>query len=73
VTPNWYFIMSVLRDRTHRLVDCLSEAELAETWTILLDFYLDRYMLRAIAASKRSFQPGDSLTREEALRVLALL
>lgn len=65
--------MSVLRDRTHRLIDCLSEAELADAWAILVHLYLDRYMLRAITVSKRSFQPGDSFTREEALRVLALL
>lgn len=65
--------MNALRNRAHRLIDQLSEEELVEMWTTLDNLYCDLYMLRAIQASKRLLTPGDTLTREEAMRVLRLI
>jgi hypothetical protein len=62
--------MKPFRDRLHQLIDHLSEEELAEIWTILINRYSDLYMLRAIQASKQLLRPGDTFTREEALRFL---
>jgi hypothetical protein len=64
--------MTFFRDRVHRLVDQLSDEELAELWGLLADLYYDFYMLRAIHAAKRTLKPGDTFTREEALRYLSL-
>ncbi|CAA9298030.1 hypothetical protein AVDCRST_MAG94-165 [uncultured Leptolyngbya sp.] len=66
-------IMSLLKDRLHRLVEQLADDELLEVWAGLAEFYCDCYMLRATQASKETLKPGDTLTREEALRFLSLL
>lgn len=65
--------MSLLKDRAHRLVEQLAEDELLEVWLVLAELYCDCYMLRATQASKQTMKPGDTLTREEALRFLSLL
>lgn len=62
--------MTPLRQRTHQFIDRLSDAELTDLWTVLIEVYYDQYMQRAIDASKQILKPGDTLTREEALRVL---
>lgn len=59
-----------LRTRVHRLIDQLSDEELVNLSTVLAEFYWDAYMIRAIQVSKQSLKPGDTFTREEALRVL---
>ncbi len=66
-------IMSLLKDRLHRLVEQLADDELLEVWAGLVEFYCDCYMLRATQAAKETLKPGDTLTREEALRFLSLL
>ncbi|MGI0487624.1 hypothetical protein ACN4EK_19450 [Pantanalinema rosaneae CENA516] len=59
-----------LRTKVHRLIDQLSDEQLVNIWADLSDLYCDSYMIQAIQASKQSLKPGDTLTREEALRVL---
>ncbi|OLP19014.1 hypothetical protein BST81_07255 [Leptolyngbya sp. 'hensonii'] len=64
--------MNPLRSRVHRLVDRLSEEDLENIWMALKGLYYDSYMLKAIQDAKATLTPGDSLTREEALRSLLL-
>lgn len=65
--------MDFFRNRVHQLIDQLSDEELSDFWVSLSDIYCDFYMLQAIHASKRALRPGDTFTREEALRYLSLL
>jgi hypothetical protein len=64
--------MKLSKERIHRLIDQLSEQDLPEIWTVLTNLYYDLYLLDAIQHAKRSLQPGDTLTREEAMRFLSL-
>lgn len=64
--------MNLLKDRAHHLINQLTDEELKSLWPTLTTLYYDFYMLRAIAAAKQSLQPGDTLTREEAMQVLSL-
>lgn len=65
--------MSLIRNRVHHLVDLMSDEELADVWTVLSDLYCDLYMLQAVQDAKHSLKPGDTFTRDEALRFLSLL
>lgn len=62
--------MNLLKNRVNRLIDHLDDRELESVWTILEKSYYDFYVLRAIQDAKEALQPGDSLTREEAMRFL---
>jgi hypothetical protein len=69
--------MNLLRGRLQRLmeqlpglIDQLPDESLTEAWTVLQPLYYDLYILGAMQESRRSVRPGDSLTREEALRLL---
>lgn len=69
--------MNLLKGRLHRLtarlpelIDQLPDEDLESTWKTLHTLYYDLYMLKAIQQSKQSLQPGETLTREEALRIL---
>lgn len=62
--------MDGFRSRLHFLIDQLSDEELDITWNTLAQLYCDLYMLRAIQSAKRTLKPGDSFTRDEALRFL---
>ncbi len=64
--------MSLIRKRVYRLLEKLSDAELEVLWPTLEALYLDFYTLEAIQAAQQTFKPGDTLTREEALRFLSL-
>ena len=64
--------MSSLKARIHQLVDLLPDEDLAKVWPNLKVLYYDSYMLSAIDKAQERLQPGDHLTREEALRFLAL-
>jgi len=57
------------RARVHQVIDDLSDENLAGLSNALTEVYYDAYMLKAIQSAKRS--PGDSLTRDEALRFLS--
>ncbi len=63
--------MNLLRNRLHTLIDQLSDEELAEMKAPLKELYCDLYMLRAAHVSKRTLNPGDTFTREEALQFLS--
>ncbi len=71
--------MNFLRGRLQRLminmphlVAQLSDESLEDAWKVLQALYYDLYMLKAIQESKQNLQPGDSLTRDEALLLLHL-
>jgi hypothetical protein len=70
-TADWD--MNPLRSRVHHLIDQLLDEEVESLWPVLEALYYDFYMIRAIEESKQTLQPGDTLTREEALRSLPLL
>ncbi|MBD1836480.1 hypothetical protein H6F74_20350 [Trichocoleus sp. FACHB-90] len=53
-----------------KLIEKLTDDNLEDTWQVLQQVYYDLYMLKAIQESKQSVQPGESLTREEAIRML---
>ncbi len=65
--------MNLFRSRAHHLIDRLSDEELESIWVMLESTYYDLYLLRATQDAKRTYQPGDTLTREEALQLLPLL
>ena len=71
--------MNLLRSRLLRLtyqlshlIDQLSEEDLEIAWRALQSVYYDLYMLKAIHEAKRTVQPGDTMSYEEAVRVLHL-
>ena len=63
--------MNSLKARVHELVDLLPEEDLEKIWPTLKIVYYDSYMTNAIQKALETLQPGDNLTREEALRFLA--
>ncbi len=65
--------MNLFRSRAHHLIDRLSDEDLSSLWSFLETFYQDLYMLRAIQIAKQTLQPGDALTRDEALELLAII
>lgn len=66
-------VMNLFRSRAHHLIDRLSDEELAIVWATLETLYCDLFMLRAVQEGQRSHNPGDTLTREEALDLMPLL
>ncbi|WP_017653848.1 hypothetical protein [Fortiea contorta] len=62
--------MNLLRMRIHHLIEQVADEDLQSTWNIVYTLYCDFYMLKAIAQVKRSQQPWDILTHEEAMRLL---
>ncbi|MBW4560163.1 MAG: hypothetical protein KME32_03230 [Mojavia pulchra JT2-VF2] len=62
--------MNLLRTRIHHLIEQLSDEDLQETWNVVHNLHCDFYMLKAIEQVKRSQQPWDILTQDEALRLL---
>jgi hypothetical protein len=79
INRDWFFMMvNFLKLRLNRLTNLLSqfieqlsqEEELEEALLILQPLYYDLYMLKAIRESQRTVRPGDSMTYEEAVRVL---
>ena len=65
--------MNLFRSRAHHLIDRFSDKELESVWLELETLFCDLYVMKAIQASKRRHNPGDTLTREEALRLLPLI
>lgn len=61
--------MPSLRQRIHQVIDQLSDEDLTTVWPTLLELYWDYYLLKATYAAKQTPTPGDTLTREEALRI----
>jgi hypothetical protein len=64
--------MDFLKNHLHRLIDQLPEEELKSLGTVLTDIYYNFYLLQAIQEGQRSRNPGDALTRDEALRFLSI-
>ncbi len=65
--------MNLLRIRIHHLIEQLADEELESVWTVVEALYYDFYMLKAIEEVKRSQQPWDILTHDEAVRMLMYL
>nr|WP_199314509.1 MULTISPECIES: hypothetical protein [unclassified Desertifilum] len=59
-----------MKDRVHHLIDQFNDEELEKVWEILQELYYDCYLLKAVQVAKESVQPGDTLTRDEAIRYL---
>ncbi|HYX18026.1 MAG TPA: hypothetical protein VE944_27420 [Nostoc sp.] len=62
--------MNLLRLRMHHLIEQLADEDLQNIWDVLEALHCDSYMLNAIQQVKRSQQPWDILTHEEAVRLL---
>ena len=62
--------MNLLRIRIHHLIEQLDDEELQSAWETLYALHCDSYMSQAIREAKRSQQPWDILTHEEAMRML---
>jgi uncharacterized protein YabN with tetrapyrrole methylase and pyrophosphatase domain len=61
--------MDALRTRFHQLIEELTEEELLQAWDVVYELHDDFLVLQAIEAVKRSHQPWDTLTYEEAIRL----
>ncbi len=62
--------MNLLRLRIHHLIEHLADEELEVVWDSIYKLHCDFYMLEAIREVKRSQQPWDTLTHEEATQLL---
>jgi hypothetical protein len=62
--------MNLLRIRMHHLIEQFEDEDLQSIWTVVQALHFDFYMQRAIEQVKRSQQPWDILTYEEAQRLL---
>ncbi|MEH2408998.1 hypothetical protein [Nostoc sp.] len=62
--------MNLLRLRMHHLIEQLADEDLQDIWDVIEALYYDFHMLKAIEEVKRSQQPWDILTHEEAIRLL---
>ncbi|MGI0492587.1 hypothetical protein ACN4EG_12440 [Alkalinema pantanalense CENA528] len=62
--------MQSLRHRAHNLINGLTADQLTVMWDVMKTHYYDLYMLSAIETAKETLQPGDMLTREEAIVLL---
>lgn len=62
--------MNLLRIRIHHLIEQLADEDLQSVWGVIETLYHDFYMLKAIEEVKRSQQPWDILTHDEAVRML---
>ncbi|MBA3923918.1 MAG: hypothetical protein H0X31_20390 [Nostocaceae cyanobacterium] len=65
--------MNLQRIRIHQVIELLDPDDLENLWVIVESYYYDMYMSRAIQEAKKSQQPWDTLTHEEALRLLIFL
>ena len=65
--------MNLLRTRIHHLIEQLDDEDLQSAWDVIHKLHCDCYMLKAIEQVKRSQQPWDILTQEEAIRQLMYL
>lgn len=61
-----------LKSKLYSLIEQMSDTELEKAWIYLQTLHYDSFMLVAIQKSKTSHQPGDSLTKEEAIQILYL-
>ncbi len=64
--------MNVLRSRFHELIENFTQEELERVWTVVYAMHCDIRVLKAVQEVKRSQQPWDTLTHEEAVRFLTM-
>jgi hypothetical protein len=57
----------------HHLIEQLADEDLHLVWSTVQALHFDCYMIRAIEEVKRSQQPWDMLTHDEALKQLMFL
>jgi hypothetical protein len=63
--------MSALRTKFHQLIEQLTEEELLQAWDVVYELHCDVWLLQTIEEAKRSQQPWDTLTYEEAIRLVS--
>lgn len=61
------------RIRIHQVIELVDPDDLENLWVMVESYYYDMYMTKAIQEAKKSQQPWDTLTHEEALRLLMFL
>ncbi len=64
--------MNVLRSQLHKLIENFTQEELERVWNVVYAMHCDYRVLEAIQEVKRSQQPWDTLTHEEAVRSLTM-
>lgn len=62
--------MNLMRMRIHRLIEQLDDKDLDKVWSVVHTLHCDFYMMKAIQSVKQSQQPWDTLTHEQAVRML---
>lgn len=62
--------MNLLRIRIHHLIEQLADEDLESIWSAVYALHCDFYMIKAIQFVKKTQQPWDTLTHEEAVRLL---
>ncbi|BAZ39115.1 hypothetical protein NIES4101_50670 [Calothrix sp. NIES-4101] len=62
--------MNVLRIQLHQLIEQMTDDELQLAWSTVYGLHCDDQVLKAIQEAKRSQQPWDTLTHEEAILFL---
>jgi len=65
--------MNLQRIRIHQVIELVDPDDLENLWVMVESYYYDMYMTKAIQEAKKSQQPWDTLTHEEALRLLMFL
>ena len=68
--PHPYDPMQSVRDRAHNLINVMSDEDVAVLWATMQTQFYDLYLLGAVQSAKENFQPGDVLTREDALALV---
>jgi hypothetical protein len=64
--------MNILCSRFHELIENFTQEELEGAWTVVYAIHCDNRVLKAVQEVKRSQQPWDTLTHEEAVRFLTM-
>jgi hypothetical protein len=63
----------IMQSRFHKLIENFTQEELERVWNVVYAIHCDYRVLEAIQEVKRSQQPWDTLTQEEAVRFLTML
>ncbi len=60
------YLISQLSD----FIDQVPDENLEDAWKVMQGVYYDLYILQAIQQSRQNVQPGDTMSRDEALQFL---
>jgi hypothetical protein len=62
----------LMQSRFHKLIENFTQEELEQAWTVVYGMHCDTRVLKAVQEVKRSQQPWDTSTHEEAVRFLTM-